>query len=71
MTKKDYVALAELLLRFREAVIELDDRGPRSVDNCVLRDLIVPLAHWLKRDNAAFDYARFLAACGVNAEHVG
>jgi hypothetical protein len=35
-----------------------------------VRDLVVPMARMFKVENPNFDYARFLAACGVRAEVV-
>jgi hypothetical protein len=66
MNKKDYVALAKLVAAFREKLVTgfpADEHAETVLD----RDLIVPLAHMLKANNEAFDYARFLAACGVVA----
>jgi hypothetical protein len=65
MTKKDYVKLAKLVTSYRDQL--LHPTAPGWVDEHFVRDFVVPLAHTLKADNPAFDYAKFLAACGVRA----
>lgn len=66
MSKKDYVVLAKLLAEFRQKVegLPIDE----DIDDCIVRDLIVPMARLFKVENNRFDYGRFLAACGVKAE---
>lgn len=63
MTKKDYIALAKIIAAFREKADGNMVAG--QIDDCITRDLVVPLAHMLKQDNSAFDHARFLRACNV------
>jgi hypothetical protein len=67
MSKKDYIALAKLIVRFNDAITRVEYDYEAQAD-CVARELVVPLAHMLKADNPNFDYSRFLAACGVKAE---
>jgi hypothetical protein len=68
MSKKDYIALAKLVTAYREQLMH--PTAPNWVDERFVRDFVIPMAHHLKRDNADFNYARFLAACGVTAEAV-
>lgn len=66
MSRKHYAAMAKLILEFRgklENGFPADERAEHVLD----RNLIVPLAHMLREDNSAFDYTRFLRACGVEA----
>jgi energy-converting hydrogenase A subunit M len=67
MSKKDYIALAKLLVQYRNrmgdgrlsrrALSRLRRRslGKRTAD-AYQRDLVVPLARMLKADNPNFDY---------------
>jgi hypothetical protein len=66
ISKKDYKAIAALLADFRQKADST--MVPGQVDDCIVRDLIVPMARLFKVENNKFDYARFLAACGVKAE---
>lgn len=52
MTRKDYIAIAEVFFLSKEAEDDLD--------NCARR-----MADTLATDNARFDRQRFLVACGV------
>jgi hypothetical protein len=61
VSKKDYKAIAALLAEFR-------NNADPAMDDSIVRDLIVPMARLFKVENSRFDYARFLAACGVKAE---
>jgi hypothetical protein len=61
VSKKDYKAIAALLAEFRS-------NADPAMDDSIVRDLIVPMARLFKVENSRFDYARFLAACGVKAE---
>jgi hypothetical protein len=63
VSKKDYKAIAALLTSFREKADSA--MVPGQVDDCIVRDLIVPMAQLFKVENNRFDYARFLAACDV------
>lgn len=69
MSKKDYVKLAKLLLEFRNKQVDkfVHQTHIDGFNADLDRDLIVPLAHVLRKENSAFDYTRFLAACGVEA----
>jgi len=62
MTRRDYPDMAKLVVKFRERMRRTQ---PGQTDECVVRDLIVPLAHLLERDNPEFDHDGFLASCGV------
>lgn len=62
MTRKDYKAVAKLIVKFRQRM-RRTQLG--QTDECVVHDLIVPLAHLLERDNPEFDYDGFLAACNA------
>lgn len=59
MTRKDYKLLADVIADFME---KSRDR------HAVARNLIVPLAHRLKKDNPRFNHAKWLTACGVVVE---
>jgi hypothetical protein len=63
VSKKDYKAIAALLAEFR-------NNADPAMDDSIVRDLVVPMARLFKVENNRFDYARFLAACGVTAEAV-
>ena len=54
MTRKDYVMISELIKNMDECI-----------DSYSLRVLAEAFAIELKVDNARFDRARFLTACGV------
>lgn len=58
MTRKNYVAMAELIKT------EVDNAmSPQQVEG--MKSVISALATALKRDNQAFDRTRFLTACGL------
>lgn len=56
MTRKDYVMIAEVFAQFGQ-MIELEET--------IGADIARNLADALQADNARFDRARFLTACGV------
>jgi hypothetical protein len=80
MSKKDYIALAKLLVQYRNRMGDgvvaacvkphLDVHLASALADAYQRDLVVPLARMLKADNPNFDYPKFLDACGVRAEVV-
>lgn len=57
MTKKDYVAIAEVISGWTIS-------GPAEREQS--RAIAEKLAVVFKRDNPRFDRARFLAACGIS-----
>lgn len=61
MTRKDYIIIAESVHRaFRQCQAD----GERIMVTGVAKEL----AAALQKDNPAFQYGRFLRACGVMAE---
>ena len=74
MTKKDYERIARAMMATRVSVAngypvatneaERERDGQRSA---VHRECCYALADTLKAENARFDRARFLAACGVQS----
>lgn len=65
MTKKDYNLIAKSLRDFHHALVIHAPCTTAAYDTEFARNLVVPLAHRLRQDNPAFDFGRFLAACGV------
>ncbi len=63
MTRKDYVAIARAISDQRNAYQPNWDPNLFRALNDVSREL----ANILQADNARFDRARFLAACGVQS----
>ena len=56
MTRKDYVMIAEVFAQFGNI---------STLEETIGADLARNLADALQADNARFDRARFLTACGV------
>ena len=67
MSKKHYIAIAEVFAKARSKEQDLRDVGvPTKNLQAATCDLIATqLALVMATDNPAFDRARFLAACGV------
>lgn len=63
MTKKDYIALAAVL--HSQRVPNASNAERRTLWNKCCDNHAYALAELLAQDNAAFDRARFLSACGV------
>ena len=62
MTKKDYVAFANVIaVCLREAKRDPEAYTPATK----VADVAMGLVNVLARDNPAFDRGRFLAACGL------
>lgn len=57
------IRVAKVLSAYREQLQH--PTCPAWVDEHYLRDLVVPLAHALRRDNPQLDYAEFISACGA------
>ena len=57
MTRKDYVAVAEILSDYQE-VIEFDE----------YYQLVLDFGKMMKLDNERFDLSRFLIACGIDTK---
>jgi len=62
MTRKDYVRLAAALLNARPWNYSANDKAPACV---AWLAAVCNVADSLAKDNARFDNARFLSACGV------
>jgi hypothetical protein len=62
MTRKDYVLIAQTIA---DLVASQKDRGAFAHAPS-LEEVAQKLAYALEGDNARFDRARFLDACGVN-----
>jgi hypothetical protein len=60
MTRKDYVLIAEALASVRNEYADAPMRNTHT-------DCCEAVADALARDNARFDRARFLKACGVES----
>lgn len=63
MTRKDYERLAKVFKQ-RIEVLSLTTVTGVSERMIEVRECAKLTAHTLKQDNAAFDQARFLTACG-------
>lgn len=61
MTRKDYVLIAEA---FKQEAEQYFDRGEESAEKAAIRLTAQRMARMLESDNARFDRARFLRACG-------
>ena len=57
MTRKDYVAVAEILSDYKE-VIEFDE----------YYQMVLDFGKMMKLDNTRFDLSRFLIACGIDTK---
>ena len=55
MTRKDYVAVAEILSDYQE-VIEFDE----------YYQMVMDFGKMMKLDNERFDLSRFMIACGID-----
>jgi hypothetical protein len=62
MTRKDYVMIAEVIKTQIEMSVKFGEEESQAGAENIARDL----ADALQADNARFDRARFLVACGVN-----
>lgn len=67
MTRKDYILIAAAIKSARRDNIAGRPRQDLSDHNRGVDWAARSVADELARDNAAFDRARFLAACGVTA----
>lgn len=66
MTRKDYVLMAETIkARVDHAKVTIPGPIEKLVVLEALKDLAQHLAYELMNDNGAFDYNRFIEACGV------
>lgn len=59
MTRKDYVAVSEILADYQEAM-EADEYYAMVMD----------FGKMMKLDNARFDLSRFMIACGIDTKAV-
>ena len=57
MTRKDYVAVANILKEYRQAMFAED-----------YLDLCRDFGKMMKLDNVRFDLSRFMIACGIDAK---
>ena len=65
MSKKHYRAFADILYGARSVAVYHNTRTDNP-DRCVLIERIAEeMCDVFKKDNSAFDYKRFLIACGV------
>jgi hypothetical protein len=65
MTRKDYVTLAAALLNARPAGYSRKREAVANPADCAWLAAVCNVADSLGKDNARFDNARFLSACGV------
>lgn len=54
MTRKDYVAVSEILKEYKQAMFAED-----------YADIVVDFGKYMAKDNDRFDFARFREACGI------
>ena len=57
MTRKDYVAVANILSEYRQSIPAED-----------YHDLVMDFGKMMKLDNTRFDLSRFLIACGIDIQ---
>ena len=57
MTRKDYVAVAEILSNYQD-VIEADE----------YYEMVMDIGKMMKLDNIRFDLSRFMLACGIDVK---
>ena len=57
MTRKDYVAVADILKEYRQSIPAED-----------YHDLVMDFGKMMKLDNVRFDLSRFMLACGIDAK---
>jgi hypothetical protein len=57
MTRKDYVAVADILKEYRQSIPAED-----------YHDLVMDFGKMMKLDNVRFDLSRFMIACGIDAK---
>ena len=62
MTRKHYVAIAAAFDYQRQTVADMGKQAQQAVTDCA-----VAVANVMAADNARFDRARFLKACGVQS----
>jgi hypothetical protein len=55
MTRKDYVAVADILKEYRQSMYAED-----------YHDLVMDFGKMMKLDNDRFDLSRFMIACGID-----
>ena len=55
MTRKDYVAVADILSEYRQSIPAED-----------YHDLVMDFGKMMKLDNIRFDLSRFMIACGID-----
>ena len=55
MTRKDYVAVADILSEYRQSIPAED-----------YHDLVMDFGKMMKLDNVRFDLSRFMIACGID-----
>lgn len=68
MTRKDYVLIAEALKAARTQTVDRDRKILRpDIERSGIERAAVCIAAALWHDNARFDRARFLQACGVES----
>ena len=57
MTRKDYVAVSEILSRYQD-VMDKDDYF----------EMVTDFGRMMKLDNTRFDLSRFMIACGIDTK---
>lgn len=57
MTRKDYVAVSDILSEYRQSIPAED-----------YHDLVMDFGKMMKLDNVRFDLSRFMIACGIDAK---
>ena len=59
MTRKDYVAVAQILSKY-QGVIDSDD----------YYEMVMDFGKMMKLDNIRFDLSRFMLACGIDVKGI-
>lgn len=60
MTKKDYVAISNII-----AMLNMPDDETKALDSIYTASLVLELANYMTKDNPRFDRVRFFKACGL------
>lgn len=68
MSKKDYIAAAEMFKSHHDYERECFERGSDEPGHLIVERIAKDMAIIFKRDNSLFDRTRFLTACGIPQE---
>lgn len=68
MSRKHYTEVAKIIKTERELAETFSDLSAKIAVKHSTNAIAEDLANFFKRDNAAFDRARFLDACGIETD---